>query len=37
MSNWKSLGPDFVQSFWLENFKIVQEELRKNFQKCLEN
>ena len=30
MPNWVAPGPDFVQGFWLKNFKIVQEELCKN-------
>ena len=36
MSNWKAPGPDFVQGFWLKNFKSIQG-LRSNLQKCLEN
>ena len=35
--NWKAPGPDFVQGFWLKNFKSIQEGLRKNLQKILEN
>ena len=30
MSNWKAPGPDFVQGFWLKNFKTIQEGLRRN-------
>ena len=37
MSNWKAPGPDFVQGFWLKNFKTIQEGLRRNLQKSLEN
>ena len=34
MSNWKAPGPDCVQSFWLKNFKSIQEDLKRNLQKC---
>ena len=37
MPNWKAPGPDFVQCFWLKNFKSIQNELRGNLQKCLQN
>ena len=37
MSNWKAPGPDCVQGFWLKIFKSIQEGLRRNLQKCLEN
>ena len=37
MPNWKAPGPDCVQGFWLKNFKSIQEVLRRNLQKCLEN
>ena len=37
MPNWKVPGPDFVQGFWLKNFRSIQEGLRRNLQKCLEN
>ena len=37
MLTWKASGPDFVQGFWLKNFKSFQEGLRRNLQKCLEN
>ena len=37
MPNWKVPGPDFVQRFWLRNFKSIQEGSRRNLQKCLEN
>ena len=37
MSNWKAPGPDCVQGFWLKNFKSIQEGLRRNLQKYLEN
>ena len=30
-------GPDRVQGFWLKNFKSIQEGLRRNLQKWLEN
>ena len=29
--------PDFVQGFWLKDFVSIQEGLRRNLQKCLEN
>ena len=37
MPNWKVPGPGFVQGFWLKNFKSIQEGLKRNLQKCLEN
>ena len=37
MPNWKAPGPDCVQGFWLKNFNSIQEGLRRNLQKCLEN
>ena len=37
MSNWKAPGPDCVQGFWLKIIKSIQEGLRRNLQKCLEN
>ena len=37
MPNWKAPGPDFVQGFWLKGFKSIQERLKRNWQKCLEN
>ena len=37
MPNWKEPRPDLVQGFWLKNFKSVQEGLKRNLQKCLEN
>ena len=37
MPNWKASGPDCVQGFWLKIFKSIQEGLRRNLQKCLEN
>ena len=37
MPNWKAPGPDCAQGFWLKNFKSIQEGLRRNLQKCLEN
>ena len=37
MPNWKEPGPDFVQGFCLKNFKSIQESLRRNLKKCLEN
>ena len=37
MPNWKAPGPDCVQGSWLKNFKSIQEGLRRNLQKCLEN
>ena len=29
--------PNFVQSYWLKNFKSIQEECRRNLQNNLEN
>ena len=37
MLNWKVPVPDFVQGFWLKNFKSIQGKLRRDLQKCLEN
>ena len=37
MPNWKAPGPDFVQVFRLKNVKSIQEGLKTNLQKCLEN
>ena len=37
MPNWKEPGPDFVQGFWLKNFKSIQEVLRRNLRKRPEN
>ena len=37
MPNWKVPCPDFIQGFWLKNFKSIQERLKGNLQKCLEN
>ena len=37
MRNCKTLGPDCVQGFCVKNFKSIQEVLRRNLQKCLEN
>ena len=37
IKNWKGPGPVFVQGFWLKKFKSIQEGLRRNLQKCLEN
>ena len=37
MPNWKAPGPDCAQGFWLKNFKSIQEGLRRNLLKCLEN
>ena len=37
MPNWKVPGLDFVQDFWLKNFKSIQKRLRRNLQKYLEN
>ena len=37
MPNWKEPRPDLVQGFWLKNVKSVQEGLKRNLQKCLEN
>ena len=37
MPNWKEPRPDLAQGFWLKNVKSVQEGLKRNLQKCLEN
>ena len=37
MPNWEVPGLDFVQGSWLKNFKSIEEGLRRNLQKCLEN
>ena len=37
MPNWKEPGPDFVQGFRQKNLKNIQEGLRTNLQKSLEN
>lgn len=37
MPNWKVNGPDFVQGFWLNNFKSIRKVLGRNLQKYLEN
>ena len=37
MSNCKAAGLDSVQGFWLKNFRSIQEDLRRDLQKCLEN
>ena len=37
MLNWKAPGLNFVQGFWLKNFKSIQERLRRNLQIYLEN
>ena len=37
MANYKAPGPDCVQCFWLKNVKSIQEDLRGNLKKCLEN
>ena len=37
MPNWKAPGPDFVQVFRLKNVKSIQDGLKTNLQKCLEN
>ena len=37
MPNWKEPRPDLAQGLWLKNVKSVQEGLKTNLQKCLEN
>ena len=37
MPNWRALGPDFVQGFWLKKFKSIQEGLGSNLEKCFKN
>ena len=35
MSNWKTLGPDFVQGFWLKNMTNMQARLVDQLNACL--
>ena len=35
MPNWKSLGPDLVQGFWLNNFSSLHERVRLQLKECL--
>ena len=35
MPNWKTPDLDFVQGFWLKNFKSIQESLRRTLKKML--
>ena len=37
MPDWKAPDSECVQSFWLKNFRSIQEGLSRNLQKCLEN
>ena len=37
MPTWKAPSPDCVQGFWLKNIKSIQEGLRRNMLKRLEN
>ena len=37
MPNWKSLGPDLVQGFWLKNFSSVHERVRLQLKECLDS
>ena len=34
MSNWKSLGSDLVQGFWLKNFSSFNERVRSQLKEC---
>ena len=36
MPNWKSLGPDLVQGFWLNNFSSLHERGRLQLKECLD-
>ena len=35
--NWKSLGPDLVQRFWLKNFSSLYERVRLQLKECLDS
>ena len=35
MPNWKPLGPDLVQRFWLKNFSSLHERVRLQLKECL--
>ena len=35
MPNWKSLGPDLVQGFWLKNFSSLDGRVRSQLKECL--
>ena len=37
MPNWKSLGPDLVQGFWLKNFSSLPERVRLQLKECLDS
>ena len=37
MPNWKSLGPDLVEGFWLKSFSSLHESLRKQLIECLDS
>ena len=37
MPNWKSLGPDLVQGFWLKNFSSLHERVRLQLKECLDS
>ena len=37
MPNWKPLGPDLVQGFWLQNFNSLYERVRLQLKECLDS
>ena len=37
MSNWKPLGPDLVQGFWLKNFSSLHERVRLQLKEYLDS
>ena len=37
MPNWKSLGPDLVQGFWLKSFSSLHERVRWQLKECLDS
>ena len=37
MPNWKSLGPDLLQEFWLKNFSSLHETVRLQLKECLDS
>ena len=37
MPNWKSLGPELVQGFWLKNFSSLLERVRLQLKECLDS
>ena len=37
MPNWKSLGPDLVQGFWLKNYSTLHGRVRLKLKECLDS